>query len=85
MARLDNLPYREKVFEYLAKEHRVRVLTAAFVGAPSDDCTDYSIAATSEMDARVIAFAMDGGMAEGHSWIDEDTIELVKQYTEVLR
>lgn len=79
-----NDAYREKVMRYLAKEHHVRVLTAAFVGAPSDDSTDYTILATSEMDARVMAFAMDGGLAEGQSWTDECTIEMAKMYTEVL-
>jgi hypothetical protein len=81
---LDNLPYRAKVFKYLAKEHRVRVLTGEFVGSPDADCTDYNILATSEMDARVMAFILDGGLAEGTTWIAGDTIELVKMYTEVL-
>jgi hypothetical protein len=82
--RLSNTLYAEKVYSYLTKEYRVRVLTSAFLGAPDDDSTEYNILAASEMDARVMAFVMDGGTAGGELWVDECTIELAKMYTEVL-
>jgi hypothetical protein len=63
----------------------VRVLTSAFLGAPDVDSTDYNILAASEMDARVMAFILDGGLAEGTTWVGEDTLELVKQHTRILR
>jgi hypothetical protein len=43
----------------------------------------YTVKADSEMDARVIAFCLDGGMAEGSHVLEQGHIELAKTYTEV--
>jgi len=47
--------------------------------------TRYRILASSSTDARVIAFALDGGFSMMDTKIDEGQIELVKMYTKVLR
>ena len=45
----------------------------------------YRILASTPTDARVIAFALDGGFALGDTIIDEGKIELVKCYTKVVK
>ena len=45
----------------------------------------YKVLASTPTDARVIAFALDGGFALGDTVIDEGKIELVKMYTKVVR
>lgn len=45
----------------------------------------YKILASTPTDARVIAFALDGGFALGDTVIDEGQIKLVKMYTKVIR
>lgn len=44
----------------------------------------YVIRATNEMDARTIAFCLDGGFAHSMVKMKDSHIELVKTYTEVV-
>jgi hypothetical protein len=45
---------------------------------------DYIIIAVDAMDARIIAFALNNGFAYTKTCMDEDDIELVKTYTEII-
>jgi len=47
--------------------------------------TRYKIRASTTIDARVIAFALDGGFSLVNKCVDEGQIELVKTYTKVVR
>ncbi len=71
--------HAEMVLRFCAKPYKVRVLPGAGDGEP----TDYEIHAASQIDARVIAFCMDGGMGRSKG-LESGHVELVKMYTEVL-
>jgi hypothetical protein len=45
---------------------------------------DYVVFATSGQDARVLAFALDGGFPASMTEMDESHAELVKTYTEIV-
>lgn len=45
---------------------------------------EYTVYATSEWDARVLAFALDGGFAYTMTEMEESHVELAMMYTKVL-
>lgn len=45
---------------------------------------NYIVIAVNELDARIIAFSLDGGFSNALSEMEVGHIELVKTYTEVL-
>jgi hypothetical protein len=44
----------------------------------------YSVMASSELDARILAFSLDGGFPRWMAVLDDGHIELVKMYTQVI-
>jgi hypothetical protein len=46
--------------------------------------TIYSILATSDIDARIIAFALDDGFSHSIVKMNEGHVELVKEWTEIV-
>jgi hypothetical protein len=62
------------------KRWKVEVLQATFY--PSD--RTYHVIAVDPMDARIMAFMLDGGLASDLEEFDESYVELVKQYTKIL-
>ena len=46
---------------------------------------DYTVHAVNELDARIIAFALDGGFPKAMTEMRDGDIELVVTYTEVLK
>lgn len=62
------------------KNYTIDVLPET-VGKP----TRYRILASTPLDARIIAFAIDGGFGLKDTKIGEGKIELVKCYTKIVR
>jgi len=44
---------------------------------------EYKVFASTEMDARIIAFCLDGGFPHSMTVMGEEHIELVKMYTDI--
>lgn len=60
------------------KRWKVEVLQATF-----DESAIYYVIAVDPLDARIMAFMLDGG-SDFEKFVDIDYIELVKQYTKIL-
>lgn len=45
---------------------------------------DYTVIAVNAMDARIIAFALDGGFSKFKTHMTDGDIELVKTYTKII-
>ncbi|MHC4296504.1 MAG: hypothetical protein ACYS7Y_04325 [Planctomycetota bacterium] len=70
----------EQVVRHNAREYVVRVYSDEG-GIPPND---YRIFAGMPMEARIIAFIMDGGLPTGQRTFESDEVELVKMHTEIM-
>jgi len=61
------------------KHWKVRVYQD-YITAP----TDYTVIAVDAMDARIIAFALNGGFSSVYDCMSDGDIELVKTYTKII-
>ena len=61
------------------KRWKVEVLQATYNVDRS-----YHVVAVDPMDARIMAFILDGGLPAGIRDFDESYVELIKQYTRIL-
>ena len=62
------------------KRWKVEVLQPTFYLS----ARNYRVIAVDEMDARIMAYMLDGGLESDLEEFDTDYVELVKQYTKVL-
>lgn len=62
------------------KRWKVEVLPACVSSRPRN----YIVVAVDELDARIMAFCLDGGFASDMAEMEAGHIELVKTYTKVL-
>lgn len=88
-SRLRNEKHAQQVLRHVSKSWIVGVLPEEGCGMEGDDDfvgeTFYEIFAASAMDARVIAFIMDGGMPSRQKTFKEGEISLVETYTRIVK
>lgn len=74
--------YKSAVFgQPTLRQFQVKVFTDADL---TPDYAIYTVTAVNELDARIIAFLLDGGCASGLTDFDAGHVELVKEWTEVI-
>jgi len=66
--------------EMRAKRWRVRV----FQDHRAEPC-EYDVYATSDLDARLLAFALDGGFARSMTKMESGHVELALTYAEIVK
>ena len=67
------------------KTIRVRKWLVRVLQDHVDKPCDYTVFAVNELDARTVAFALDGGFPKAMTKMRDSDVELVKTYTVVLK